>query len=78
MRHKPKHRAETEPAVAVAPAEHAGSETPVRDEDIALLAYSYWEARAGQGGSSEEDWLRAERELRQRTGHASRAVGVAG
>jgi hypothetical protein len=28
------------------------------------LAYSYWEARGYNGGSSEEDWLRAEHELR--------------
>jgi len=32
-------------------------------ERIALLAYSYWEARGRQGGSSQEDWLRAEREV---------------
>jgi hypothetical protein len=30
---------------------------------IARLAYSYWEARGYAGGSPEEDWLRAEREL---------------
>lgn len=33
-------------------------------EDVAQLAYSYWEARGYQGGSSEQDWLRAEQELR--------------
>jgi hypothetical protein len=33
-------------------------------DEIAQLAYSYWEARGYQGGSSEEDWLRAEQELR--------------
>ena len=33
-------------------------------EQIAHLAYSYWEARGYQGGSPEEDWLRAEQELR--------------
>lgn len=33
-------------------------------EDIGVLAYSYWEARGFQGGSPEEDWLRAEQELR--------------
>jgi hypothetical protein len=33
-------------------------------DDIAQLAYSYWEARGYQGGSSEEDWLRAEQALR--------------
>jgi hypothetical protein len=32
-------------------------------EKIALLAYSYWEARGRQGGSPEEDWVRAEREV---------------
>jgi DUF2934 family protein len=33
-------------------------------DSIAQLAYSYWEQRGYQGGSAEEDWLRAERELR--------------
>jgi hypothetical protein len=33
-------------------------------DEIAQLAYSYWEARGYQGGSSEQDWLRAEQELR--------------
>jgi hypothetical protein len=31
---------------------------------VARLAFSYWEARGCQGGSPEEDWLRAEQELR--------------
>jgi Protein of unknown function (DUF2934) len=35
-------------------------------EDIAELAYSYWEARGGQGGSPWEDWFRAEAELKER------------
>lgn len=40
---------------------------PVPDrEEIARLAYSYWLARGGRGGSPEDDWLRAERELRAR------------
>ncbi len=38
---------------------------PERSE-IERLAYSYWEARGGQGGSPEEDWLRAEQEVRSR------------
>jgi hypothetical protein len=46
----------SEPEPAVAPSE----------EQIAALAYSYWEARGNQGGSSEEDWFRAEKELRER------------
>jgi hypothetical protein len=32
-------------------------------EKIALLAYSYWEKRGRRGGSPEEDWQRAEREV---------------
>jgi hypothetical protein len=36
-------------------------------EEIAQLAYLYWEARGCQGGSSEQDWLRAEQELRVRS-----------
>jgi hypothetical protein len=42
-----------------------GSPAPAEPtrEDIARLAYSYWEARGCQGGSPEEDWTRAEREL---------------
>lgn len=35
-------------------------------EELARLAYSYWEARGGQDGSPEEDWYRAERELEAR------------
>jgi hypothetical protein len=33
-------------------------------QEIARLAYSYWEARGCRGGSPWEDWFRAERELR--------------
>ena len=32
-------------------------------QEVAKLAYSYWEARGCQGGSPEQDWLQAEREL---------------
>jgi hypothetical protein len=35
-------------------------------QQIAELAYSYWVDRGYQGGSPEEDWLRAERELLSR------------
>ncbi len=38
---------------------------PTHDE-IARLAYSYWEARGGQGGSPWDDWFRAEQELKRR------------
>ena len=35
-------------------------------EDTARIAYSLWEARGYQGGSPEEDWFRAEQELRSK------------
>ena len=35
-------------------------------EEIARLAYSSWEARGCQGGSPEEDWFRAQAEVRLR------------
>ena len=34
--------------------------------EIAELAYAFWEARGRQHGDALQDWLRAERELRQR------------
>lgn len=49
-----------------------GTETP-GFRDIARLAYSYWEARGYQGGSPDEDWLRAEQELRGQLAGATQA-----
>jgi hypothetical protein len=46
------------PAAAV-----ASSYTATTYQNIARLAYTYWEARGCQGGSPEQDWLRAEQEL---------------
>jgi hypothetical protein len=39
------------------------SSTVSKRERIAVLAYTYWMQRGCQGGSSEEDWFRAEREI---------------
>ncbi len=39
-------------------------ERELAHEDIARLAYALWEARGCQGGNPEEDWLRAEQQLR--------------
>ena len=55
------HASRTQPLVA--PVEVVRK--PGHDE-IARLAYSYWEARGRQGGAAWEDWLRAERELREK------------
>jgi len=64
VRHKPAtlrrpRRSAAEPAAASVPETAAPA-----PGQIAHLAYSYWEARGYQGGSPEEDWLRAEQELR--------------
>ncbi len=56
----------TEDAVAE-PAAAPSAAPPVSDdEEIARIAYSYFEARGYQHGSDEEDWLRAEQEYRSR------------
>jgi hypothetical protein len=51
----------------VVPAEPAVvAPTPVKtvsQEEIAKLAFCYWADRGYQGGSPEEDWLRAEQTL---------------
>lgn len=41
------------------------SSEDVTTEDIARLAHSFWAARGYQHGSAEEDWFRAERQLRK-------------
>jgi hypothetical protein len=55
----------TEPAIEEFSAVSVVPAQPSHDE-VARLAYSYWESRGYQGGSSEEDWVRAELELRAR------------
>ena len=42
------------PAVATPPPSH---------EEIARLAYAYWETRGRRHGSPQEDWDRAERDI---------------
>jgi hypothetical protein len=67
-RHKPATTKRVKRTAPIAAAEESVTQpvpnavTPSQ-EQIASLAYSYWEARGCQGGSAEEDWLRAEREL---------------
>jgi len=45
-------------------------------EQIARLAYSYWQARGCREGSPDEDWLRAEAELRKQA--AGGGIGIRG
>jgi len=47
------------------PAAHAAATCQPAHQEIALLAYSYWVSRGCQDGFAEEDWLRAEKELRR-------------
>ena len=49
------------PPVAAAPPSH---------QEIARLAYAYWEARGHPHGSAQEDWFRAEQELLRRGAYA--------
>jgi hypothetical protein len=68
---KPRTVSKAEPAAVLSvPAESATpaaivSNEPTR-EQIASLAYALWESRGCQGGSPEEDWINAERQLRAR------------
>jgi hypothetical protein len=60
--------AENSPSIApvsipATKADIAPTDPVVTFEQISKLAYSYWEARGFQGGSPEEDWLRAEQKL---------------
>jgi hypothetical protein len=58
------HKPQSEPVDAAIMETEVISDNFPSHEDVAGLAYSYWEARGFQGGSPEEDWLRAEQELR--------------
>ena|SRR5215207_4557009 len=49
-------------AEAAAPTATITPRIPTREE-IAALAYAYWEERGYQSGSPNEDWFRAEQEL---------------
>jgi hypothetical protein len=60
----------TEPETVAPQADVASSVYTPTYEEIAALAYTYWETRGCQGGCPEEDWLRAEQELRVRTSAA--------
>ncbi len=54
---------EIEAAVSPGTNQDALSSAVSKREKIAVLAYTYWLQRGCQGGSPEEDWFRAEREI---------------
>jgi DUF2934 family protein len=51
------------PQPSDAVAETAAPSSVPEHAQIALLAYSYWQARGAPDGSPEEDWFRAQAEL---------------
>ena len=60
----------SEPDMTVAPVAQAVAIVSLYEpshEEVAALAYSFWEARGCQGGSPDEDWALAEQQLRHRT-----------
>ena len=65
----------TEPESSQAEDEATGLviEPAFDQETIAVLAYSYWEARGCPHDSPHEDWFRAEAELRSRLAAAATA-----
>jgi DUF2934 family protein len=76
---RPKHSQTTEiPASAApepeAPVAASTSQYEPSHEEIARLAHSYWLARGCEGGSADEDWQRAERELRMQSAAARPAM----
>ena len=60
----------TKPEKTAVPNQPASDETrPNRvpsHEEISRRAYELWAKRGGVGGNAQEDWLRAEQELRAR------------
>ena len=48
------------------------AKTPPTREEIALRAYHIYLERSGTSGNEIEDWIRAERELLEKTGTARR------
>ncbi|MDW8130791.1 MAG: DUF2934 domain-containing protein [Bryobacterales bacterium] len=68
----PVRRTRTRKAAAVTAAnggvKSQASPPEIPREEIEKLAYFYWLERGGQGGSPEDDWFRAEAELRRRYG----------
>ncbi len=51
-----------------APLGPAGQYDPMEQKAIAQLAYEYWTQRGCPVGSPEEDWYRAEREIKKHRG----------
>jgi hypothetical protein len=53
---------------------HSGMTEGVEERETAALAYRLWEQRGRPVGSPEEDWYRAQSELKARRGRAPSAA----
>jgi outer membrane protein TolC len=64
-------KTETTPTTRIKRTRRATDSTPaqITEVEISRLAYQIYESRRGNGGSSLEDWLEAERRLRTITTH---------
>ncbi len=51
---------------ALARVEPIFHDSPAITEEVAKLAYQFWNEREGLGGSPETDWFRAEKIVRNR------------
>jgi len=49
--------------------------TPSERDEVERLAYFYWQERGCQHGSPEEDWFRAEEEVRRRRAAVAQTNG---
>ena len=58
--------------VGTVPAEPAQVSGPEQCEEVAKLAYLYWQGRGCPEGSPEDDWLRAEQEIQQKLNQPSK------
>jgi hypothetical protein len=63
---KPRKTAATKETVAEVPVVAARVATMPSREEVERLARNYWAQRGYQDGYAEQDWLRAEQELRQK------------
>ena len=66
LRHRSHHGVHAGEAV-----EQMGNES-THDEELEVLAYTYWQERGEPFGSPEEDWFRAEAELERQHEAAAR------
>ncbi len=66
-------KSESTPVATASTSEELQTNVTPSQEAIAAVAFSYWQERARRGGSAEEDWLRAEQELKGKATGATNA-----